>query len=102
MNRAELDTNPRLGERVIRDSNQEPSLPFAKAHFDAVDCTASFEYLTEPHRIVAEIARALKAGGYCGLITFSDRWFPTWAIQVWTEIHPFERLEIRPCQPDER
>ena len=91
MNRAELEANPRLAERVVRDLNQEPSLPFAKAQFDAVVCTASFEYLTEPRRMVAEIARVLKPGGYC-IIAFSDRWFPTKAIQVWTEIHPFERL----------
>lgn len=91
MNREELDANPRLAERVIHDLNREPTLPFAKASFDAVVCTASFEYLTEPRRIVAEIARVLKPGGTC-IITFSDRWFPTKAIQLWTEVHPFERL----------
>jgi len=91
MNHAELEANPRLAERVIQDINQEPNLPFVKACFDAVVCTASFEYLIEPRRMVAEIARVLKPGGYC-IITFSDRWFPTKAIQVWSEIHPFERL----------
>ncbi len=91
MNPEELDANPRLDQRVIRDLNLEPSLPFADASFDAVVCTASFEYLIEPRRIVAEIARVLKPAGVC-IIAFSDRWFPTKAIQVWTEVHPFERL----------
>lgn len=91
MNREELDANPRLAERVIHDLNQNPTLPFARASFDAVVCTASFEYLTQPRQIVAEIARVLKPGGIC-IITFSDRWFPTKAVQVWTEVHPFERL----------
>jgi len=91
MNEAEMASNPRLAERLIRDLNADPTLPFAKARFDAVVCTASFEYLTAPRRIVAEIARVLKPGGTC-IITFSDRWFPTKAVQVWTEVHPYERL----------
>ncbi len=91
MNRAELEANPRLAARVIQDLNQQPTLPFAKAQFDAVVCTASFEYLTAPRQVVAEIARVLKPGGYV-IMAFSDRWFPTKAIQVWTEMHPFERL----------
>lgn len=91
LNRDELEANPRLAERLIQDLNRQPNLPFGKAQFDAVVCTASFEYLTVPRQIVAEIARVLKPGGSC-IITFSDRWFPTKAIQVWTEIHPFERL----------
>ncbi len=91
MNRTELEANPRLAARVLQDLNQQPTLPFAKAQFDAVVCTASFEYLTAPRPIVAEIARVLKPGGYV-IITGSDRWFPTKAIQVWTEMHPFERL----------
>ncbi|TNF53989.1 MAG: class I SAM-dependent methyltransferase [Gammaproteobacteria bacterium] len=91
MNREELDANPRLAERVIHDLNRDPTLPFGKASFDAVVCTASFEYLMEPRWIVTEIARVLKPGGIC-IITFSDRWFPTKAVQIWTEVHPFERL----------
>ena len=35
----------------------------ARGSFDAVVCTVSFEYLTQPHKIVAEAKRVLKPGG---------------------------------------
>ena len=27
-------------------------------------------------------------------MTFSDRWFPTKAIELWSELHPFERMGL--------
>jgi SAM-dependent methyltransferase len=54
-------------------------------------CTASIEYLRNPAAVVAEVRRVLKPGGVF-IVTFSDRWFPTKAVKVWSELHPFERL----------
>jgi len=93
MNAAELDANPRLSERVVQDLNLDAELPWPAAEFDAVLCTASIEYLLDPVAVTAQVRRVLKPGGVF-IVTFSDRWFPTKAIQVWSELHPFERLGL--------
>lgn len=36
LNQAELEANPRLTSRLVRDLNRDPRLPFAPASFDAV------------------------------------------------------------------
>lgn len=93
MNPAELAHNPRLTTRVIHDLNQSPAMPFPDACFGAALCALSIEYLTRPHDVVGEVARVLKSGAPF-VITFSDRWFPTKAIRLWSELHPFERLAL--------
>lgn len=93
MNQQELDANPRLAERVLQDLNLEAELPWPDARFDVVLCTASIEYLLDPAAVAAQVRRVLKPDGVF-VVTFSDRWFPTKAIQVWSELHPFERLGL--------
>lgn len=90
MNQAELDANPRLQARVVQDLNENPQLPFADNHFDAIICTVSVEYLTQPLAIMHELARVTRHGGML-IMTFSDRWFPPKVIDLWGEMHPFER-----------
>ncbi|MBT9589488.1 MAG: methyltransferase domain-containing protein, partial [Thiobacillus sp.] len=91
MNAEELADNPQLSERIVHDLNDNPTLPFADASFDAVVCTVSFEYLTQPHKIVAEARRVLKPGGMFVVIV-SNRYFPPKVIKLWTELHPMERM----------
>jgi ubiquinone/menaquinone biosynthesis C-methylase UbiE len=74
----------------VHDLNQQPQLPFADRQFDAVICTVSVEYLTQPLAVMHEIARVTRPGGIV-VMTFSDRWFPTKVVDIWTEMHPFER-----------
>ncbi len=93
MNAEELAQNPRLQERLVHDLNHSARLPFADASFDVLVCTASVEYLTDPGAVFADIARVLKPGGAC-VVSFSDRWFPTKAIEIWGELHPFERVGL--------
>ncbi|MBB5347367.1 methyltransferase domain-containing protein [Desulfoprunum benzoelyticum] len=93
LNDEELRRNRRAGETLAHDLNATPRLPFADAAFDAVICTASIEYLTAPHAVVAEIRRVLRPGGLVA-IAFSNRWFPPKAIRIWTELHEFERLGL--------
>ena len=93
LNESELKKNPRLTEYVIRDLNKEPNLPFEANTFDAVVNTVSVEYLTDPVAIFREVQRILKRDGYF-VITFSNRWFPTKAIKVWSELHEFERMGL--------
>ncbi len=91
LNGLELKKNSRLSEHVIQDLNQSPVLPFESDSFDAVVCTVSVEYLTNPLAIFEEVSRVLRPDGYF-IVTFSNRWFPTKAIRIWKELHEFERM----------
>lgn len=93
LNAEELHANPRLAEHVVKDLNSRAGLPWNDGTFDAVICTASIEYLVEPHAVLREVGRVLKPGGRL-VVTFSDRWFPTKAIRLWSELHPWERLGL--------
>lgn len=93
MNAEELAANPRLAEYVVQDLNRDTALPFPTAGFDAVVCTASVEYLVRPLAVFQELARVLKPGGVC-IMTFSERWFPPKAIELWGDLHPFERMGL--------
>jgi SAM-dependent methyltransferase/FKBP-type peptidyl-prolyl cis-trans isomerase 2 len=93
MNAEELQANRTATTRVVQDLNQENSLPFEDASLDAVVCTASVEYLVQPRKIFAEVLRVLRPGGVF-VSTFSNRWFPTKAIQVWAELHEYERVGL--------
>lgn len=93
MNRAELDHNPRLAQRLVHDLNRSPTLRFADATFDAALCALSIEYLVRPVEVVREAGRVLKAGAPF-IVAFSDRWFPPKAIRLWGELHPFERMAL--------
>lgn len=91
MNAAELAANPVARSRVVQDLNETPTLPYEDASLDAVVCTASVEYLIRPSDVLAEVLRVLRPGGVCA-ISFSNRWFPTKAIRIWSEMHEFERV----------
>ncbi len=93
LNERELAENPRLAERIVHDLNREPRLPFADGRFDAVFCTVSVEYLTHPVEVFQNVARVLKPGAPF-VVTFSERWFPPKAIELWGELHPFERIGL--------
>jgi hypothetical protein len=91
MNQQELDANPLLNDRLLQDLNKTPLLPFDDDSFDVVLCSLSVEYLISPRAVFAEVRRVLKPGGLF-LNSFSERWFPTKAVTLWTEMHPFERI----------
>ena len=93
LNDIELQKNNRLSERVVQDLNQNPVLPFGSASFDAVVCTVSVEYLTSPLAIFEEVARVLRPDGHF-IVTFSNRWFPSKAINIWKDLHEFERMGL--------
>jgi hypothetical protein len=90
MNLEELQANPVLDQRLVQDLNLEPILAFPDGAFDAVVCTVSVEYLTQPFAVFREVARVLVPGGRF-LVSFSNRWFPPKAIRLWEAIHEFER-----------
>ena len=91
MNQEELDANERASRTLLQDLNQNHTLSLADKSFDAIVCTASIEYLTDPLAVFAEMHRLLVPSGVF-VVAFSNRWFPTKAIKIWMELHEFERL----------
>ncbi|MHC1742791.1 MAG: methyltransferase domain-containing protein [Syntrophobacteraceae bacterium] len=93
MNIDELKKNEQLTGILVHDLNEEPVLPFENQFFDAVICTVSVEYLTNPVRIFKEVGRILKPGG-CFINTFSNRWFPPKVTTIWEQLYEFERMGL--------
>jgi SAM-dependent methyltransferase len=93
LNEKELRKNPQLSDFVVHDLNANTVLPFESNTFDAVVCTVSVEYITDPMAIFQEVARVLRQDGYF-ILTFSNRWFPPKVVKVWQEIHEFERMGL--------
>lgn len=91
MNEEEMMDNDRLEAYLVHDLNREPVIALPDAAFDAVINSLSFEYLTRPAAVLAEVRRVLRPGGAC-VVAFSHRYFPPKAIRLWTRLHPMERL----------
>ncbi len=91
INEIELRENLRLNERVVKDLNADPSLPFEDEFFDAVVCDLSIEYVTKPLELLKEVRRVLKQAGKF-FFSFSNRYFPPKVIEGWIDMHEFERM----------
>jgi len=114
LNPVELDANPRLDERVVQDLNERPQLPFGDGEFDSAAICVSVQYLRRPVAVLREVARVLRAGAPVA-ITFSNRCFPTKAVQIWRTLDDagharlveryllvaggWEKVERLDCQP---
>ena len=93
LNEAELAENDRLDEVVVRNFNQDQSLPFADDAFDAVCCALSVQYLQYPGPVFEEFARVLAPGGTI-VVSFSNRMFPTKAVRAWRAASMDERADL--------
>jgi hypothetical protein len=93
MNRQELEKNQRADKYLVHDVNANQQLSFADTFFDAIICTASIEYATDPLQLCREAARILRPGGVIA-VSFSNRWFPSKAVAIWSHLHEFERLAL--------
>ena len=93
MNAAELDGNPRLGERVVHDLNRDPSLPWDAACFNFVLIAVSIQYLIRPVEVFADIARVLRPGGQV-VVSMSHRCFHTKAIRAFHTSGKDERMRV--------
>ena len=121
MNSKELQANSAAHEYHVVDLNRAPVLSMlGDETVDAVFCSVSVDYLTQPLQVFREIARVLKPGGCNGsnrthvrcsqscssqpetasrgcrlaVFTWSNRMFPTKAIRAWREASEPERLWI--------
>jgi len=94
MNEAELARNPGLHDYHVADLNEKPSLAmYADNSFDAVFCSVSVDYLSQPLVVFSEIRRVLRPGGLV-VFTWSNRMFPTKAINAWRLASEPARLYI--------
>ena len=93
MNERELHANPMATERVVRDLNTDPTLPFEIDRFDAATCCVSIDYLVPPIEVAVEVVRVVRPGGiFC--VTFSNRCFPTKAIRGWLALDDERRCRL--------
>jgi SAM-dependent methyltransferase len=82
MNGVELRRNERLDSYVVQNLNANPRLPFGSGEFDGAGICVSIDYLTRPVEVLREVGRVLKDGAPVA-ITFSNRCFPTKAVEIW-------------------
>ena len=82
MNEVELRRNERLDSYVVQNLNTDPRLPFGSGEFDGAGICVSIDYLTRPVEVLREVGRVLKVGAPV-LVTFSNRCFPTKAVEIW-------------------
>ncbi len=93
MNTVELSQNPVLNDYFVQNLNENPKLSLDDESFDVVLITVSIQYLERPVEVLQELNRILKPGGSV-VISFSNRMFPTKAIQAWSSRSDDERLEL--------
>jgi SAM-dependent methyltransferase len=93
MNPDEMQRNAAAASWVLHDLNADPTIPFGNAHFDAAVCCVSVDYLVRPIEVFREVARVLVTDGPF-VVTFSNRCFPTKAIQGWLATDDAEHCVI--------
>jgi len=82
MNEVELRRNERLDSYIVQNLNTDPLLPLGTGEFDGARICVSIDYLTRPVEVLREVGRVLKPGAPL-VVTFSNRCFPTKAIEIW-------------------
>jgi SAM-dependent methyltransferase len=93
MNEVELRRNERLDSYVLQNLNEVPRLPFGGGEFDGVGICVSVDYLTRPVEVLREVGRVLKVGAPV-VITFSNRCFPTKAVEIWHRLDDIGRTRL--------
>ena len=93
MNERELEKNPRLDEFVVQNLNANPRLPFREAGFDGVGICVSIDYLARPVEVLREVGRVLRVGSPT-VITFSNRCFPSKAVNIWHQLDDRGRMNL--------
>ena len=91
MNEVELKANRQLDDYVIHNLNKQPQLPFEDNTFEVALNTVSVQYLLHPVEVFREVGRVLKPGGM-HIVSFSNRMFPTKAVEIWRELDESQRV----------
>ena len=93
MNEVELRRNERLDSYVVQNLNTDPRLPFGSGEFDGAGICVSIDYLTRPVEVLREVGRVLKTGAPL-VITFSNRCFPTKAVEIWHRLDDSGHIQL--------
>ena len=93
LNEAELRRNDRLDAYVVQNLNANPPLPFGDAQFDGCGICVSIDYLTRPIEVLREVGRVLKVGAPT-IISFSNRCFPSKAVNVWHQLDDRGHMQL--------
>src|SRR3712207_128428 len=93
MNEAELRRNERLDSYVLQNLNTNPCLPFGDDEFDGVGICVSIDYLTRPVEVLREVGRVLRVGSPT-IISFSNRCFPSKAVNIWHQLDDRGRMRL--------
>jgi len=93
INAVELKANNQLNDWQVRNLNINPALPYDDNSFDVVTCVVSIDYLIRPIEVLKEVKRVLRPGGKV-IISQSNRFFFTKAVQMWTEMNDRQHLEL--------
>jgi SAM-dependent methyltransferase len=93
MNAEEMRDNPQLIDFMVCNLNDDPTLPYEDQEFDAVVCCVSVQYLQKPFEVFAEVRRVLQPGGPF-VVTFSNRCFPTKAVNMWHQTDDAGHVQV--------
>ena len=93
LNEVELRRNERLDSYVVQNLNTNPRLPFGSGEFDGAGICVSVDYLTNPVEVLREVGRVLKAGTPL-ITTFSNRCFPTKAVEIWHRLDDQGHMQL--------
>ena len=93
LNATEMAENPQLDEWYVHDLNADPVLPFEDGSFDAAVVTVSIQYMVKPVEVFSQVNRVLKEGATFHVI-YSDRAFPTKAVEVWQRLDDAGRARL--------
>ena len=93
LNEFEMRQNPELDACALHDINEDPVLPFDEESFDGVVNTVSVQYMTRPVELFRDVYRVLRPG--CSfVVVFSNRMFPTKAVNAWTARNDLQRMDL--------
>ena len=93
MNKAELDANPVLSNRILQDLNTDSVIPTSVGTLDAATCVVSIDYMVKPVEVLASLRERTVSGGTVHLI-ISNRCFPTKAVGRWLRVGEQEKLNM--------
>lgn len=93
MNEVELRRNERLDSYIVQNLNSRPVLPLGSGEFDGAGICVSIDYLTRPVEVLREVGRVLKVGAPL-VVTFSNRCFPTKAVEIWHRLDDAGHMQL--------
>ena len=93
MNEVELRRNERLDSYIVQNLNKNPLLPLGTGEFDGAGICVSIDYLTRPAEVLRDVGRVLKVGAPL-VVTFSNRCFPTKAVEIWHRLDDAGHMQL--------